>query len=110
MKPLFEHMALDRAVLTLEGVGEDGQPSVESYQWVRSEKLVADLLATRWTKRFSLGDDSSHIATLRLESMQQQLQDEQHIDWLLTQIRSNMQGTSDPKPFQPSEPLQVTVD
>ncbi|MCH9021215.1 MAG: undecaprenyl/decaprenyl-phosphate alpha-N-acetylglucosaminyl 1-phosphate transferase [Planctomycetes bacterium] len=110
MKPLFEQMELDRAILTLEGVGEDGQPNIESYQWVRSEKLVADLLASRWTKRFSLGDDSSHIATLRLESVQQQLQDEQHIDWLLTQIRSNMQGTSDPKPFQPSEPLQVTVD
>ncbi len=103
-------MQLDRAILTLEGVGEDGRTNVESYQWVRSEKLVADLLASRWTKRFSLGDDSSHVATLRLESVQQQLQDEQHINWLLKQIRSNMQVISDQKQNQSHEPLPVTVE
>jgi hypothetical protein len=91
MKPLFEQMKLDRAVLTLEGVNENGQTNFETYMWVRSEKLMADILLNRWTKRFSLDDKQQRMATLRLETAQQSLRDEQRIEWLLKEIRSNMQ-------------------
>ncbi len=100
MKPFFEQMNLDRAILTLEGVGEDGRTNYETYQWVRNDKLIAELLNSRWTKRFSLGTDASQKATLRLESTAQLTQDEQRINWLLKQISSNMQhvASSQKKP------------
>jgi len=94
MKPLFEQVRLDRAILTLEGVNQDGQPNYETYQWVRSEDMIADLLASRWTKRFSLGGDNGHnakIVTLQLESAKQLRKNEQRIEWLLRQIRENME-------------------
>jgi UDP-GlcNAc:undecaprenyl-phosphate/decaprenyl-phosphate GlcNAc-1-phosphate transferase len=94
MKPMFEKMKLDRAVLTLEGVNENGQTDFETYMWVRSEKLMADILLNRWTKRFSLDDKQQRMATLRLEAAQQSLRDEQRIEWLLSQIRSNMRYTN----------------
>ncbi len=94
MKPLFEQMMLDRAVLTLEGVNADGRTDCETYQWVRSEELIAELFRNQWTKRFSLEGDIPRIATLRLESAKQQLKDEQRIDLLLKEIRNNMKSNS----------------
>lgn len=94
MKPLFEKMQLDRVVLTLEGVSDDDRCQHETYQWVRSEELMADILASQWTKRFSLGGDKPRIATLRLESTDQFQQDEKRIDWLLQQISANMKHLS----------------
>ena len=91
MKPLFEQMKLDRAILTLEGVGSDGRTNYETYQWVRNDKLIAEILNSRWTKRFSLDGEASQMATLRLESAKQLHQDEKRIDWLLKQISFNMQ-------------------
>lgn len=91
MKPLFEQMSLDRAILTLEGISPEGQPHFETYQWARSEKRMAELLVNHWTKRFALDEQQRRIATLRLESAQQLNRDEQRIDWLLQQIRENMQ-------------------
>lgn len=88
MKPMFEQMHLDRAVLTLEGVGENGRSQRETYQWVRSKELMAEFLRSRWTKRFSL--DEQRVATLLLESANQTQQDEKHIEWLIKQISRNM--------------------
>ena len=93
MKPHFETMKLDRAVLTLEGVGVDGKANYQTYQWSRTNNL-AQLLSSRWTKRFSIGEDKARLATLRLESVEQLRQDEQRIDWLLKQIRNNVQYVS----------------
>lgn len=92
MKPLFEQMMLDRAVLTLEGVSADGRTDCETYQWVRSEERIAELFRNQWTKRFPLEGDVPRIATLRLESAKQQLKDEQRIDLLLREIRNNMKA------------------
>jgi hypothetical protein len=83
--------------LTLEGVRQDGQPDYETYKWVRSEEIMTDLLASRWTKRFPLDSDKSRIATLRLESAEQLLRDEQRIDWLLNEITNNMRQTTNSK-------------
>jgi len=94
MKPLFEQMQLDRVILTLEGVSPNGQSSYQTYQWVRSEKLMTDLLASRWTKRFALDGEQPRVATLRLESAEQMLHDERSIEWLLKQIRENMRHVS----------------
>ncbi|MCK5270276.1 MAG: undecaprenyl/decaprenyl-phosphate alpha-N-acetylglucosaminyl 1-phosphate transferase [Sedimentisphaerales bacterium] len=96
MKPLFEQMHLDRAILTLEGVGVEGRTQYETYQWVRSEaEQMAELLASRWTKRFTFnGSDDHRVATLRLESAEQLRRDEERIEWLLKQIRHNMQFVS----------------
>jgi UDP-GlcNAc:undecaprenyl-phosphate/decaprenyl-phosphate GlcNAc-1-phosphate transferase len=88
MKPMFEQMHLDRAVLTLEGVGENGRSQRETYQWVRSKELMAELLRSRWTKRFSL--DEQRVATLLLESVDKTQQDEEHIEMLIKQISRNM--------------------
>lgn len=92
MKPLFEQMHLDRAILTLEGVGVEGRTQYETYQWVRSEaEQMAELLASRWTKRFTFnGSDDHRVATLRLESAEQLRKDEERIEWLLKQVRHNM--------------------
>ncbi len=95
MKPLFEKTRLDRAILTLEGITTDGQPSCKIYRWARSESLMAEFLASRWTKRFSLGDDSQ-VATLQLESMEQLSRNERRIQWLLRQIRDNMRNSTRP--------------
>jgi len=93
MKPLFEQMRLARVVLTLENVSDDGRTDFETYMWARSdEKQAAALMANRWTKRFSLDDNPHQIATLRLESEDQTLRDEQRIDWLLKEIQSNMRS------------------
>ena len=94
MKPLFEQMRLDRAVLTLEGVNAEGQPNYQTYKWVRSENQIAELLASQWTKRFALDQDKSRFATIRLESAEKRWRDEQRIDWLLQQIRDNMRYVS----------------
>lgn len=105
MKPLFEQMMLDRAVLTLEGINADGRPDCEIYQWVRSEELIAELVRNQWTKRFSLEGDIPRIATLRLESAKQQLKDEQRIDMLLREIRNNMRNNK--KPNQQTQEMMV---
>jgi len=91
MKPQFEQMKLDPAILTLEAIGADGKPKYETYQWVRDDTLMAELLASRWIKRFSVNGDESRVATLRLESAEQLREDENRINRLLSQIRSNMQ-------------------
>jgi hypothetical protein len=106
MKPLFEQMMLDRAVLTLEGISADGRPDCEIYQWVRSEELIAELVRNQWTKRFSLDGDIPRIATLRLESAKQQLKDEQRIDMLLREIRNNMRYNNR-KPTQKAQEMMV---
>jgi hypothetical protein len=93
MEPLFEKMQLDRAVLTLEGVSADGRTKCETYQWVRSDGLMAELLGSQWTKRFALEGDEPRVATLRLESAHL-WRDEDRIDWLLQQIRNNMRQAS----------------
>lgn len=94
MEPLFEKMQLDRAVLTLEGVSADGRTKYETYQWVRSDGLMAELLGSQWTKRFALEGDEPRVATLRLESAEHLWRDEDRIDWLLQQIRNNMRQAS----------------
>ena len=75
----------------MEAIGTDGKPTYETYRWARNEALVAELLASRWIKRFSLDGDESRTATLRLESAEQLREDENRINRLLSQIRSNMQ-------------------
>ena len=90
MKPLFEEMQLDRAVLTLEGVSADGQTDRQTYHWVRSEELIAELLDSRWTRRFPLGEDDARMATLQLESSKEQWRDEARVDKLLREISANM--------------------
>ena len=107
MKPLFEQMQLDRAILTLEGVNENGRQKYQTYKWVRSNALISGSItpvvqpSSRWTKRFSLGGDETQIATLRLESVEDTgrqgkslLHDEQRITWLLKQISDNIRTTS----------------
>jgi len=94
MKPYFETMELDRAVLTLEGDGSE--ENSETYLWTRSSNS-AELLNNRWTKRFSIGEDQERVATLRLESVEQLRQDERRIDWLLKQIRNNVRHVSSHK-------------
>ncbi len=91
MKPHFEQMNLDRAVLTLEGITEDGRANRETYQWVRSEKLLADLLASRWTRRIAL--DRQQFATISLESARQLRRDEERLEWIIRQISDNMRVT-----------------
>jgi len=105
MKPLFEQMHLDRAILTLEGVGEEGRTQYETYQWVRSEaEQMAELLASRWTKRFTFdGDDDHRIATLRLESAEQLRRDGERVEWLLKQIRHNMRFVTSQQQQQQEE-------
>ncbi|MBN2211653.1 MAG: undecaprenyl/decaprenyl-phosphate alpha-N-acetylglucosaminyl 1-phosphate transferase [Sedimentisphaerales bacterium] len=88
MKPHFEQMNLDRAILTLEGITEDGRANREIYQWVRSEELLADLLASRWTRRIPL--DRQRFATISLESARQLRRDEERLEWIIRQISENM--------------------
>ena len=97
MKPYFETMKLDRAVLTLEGV--DGKNNSQTYLWTRSNNSL-ELLNNRWTKRFAIGEDQGRLATLRLESVSQMRQDEHSIDWLLKQIRNNVRFVSSHKENQ----------
>ncbi|MCP4711981.1 MAG: hypothetical protein GY869_25450, partial [Planctomycetes bacterium] len=129
MKPLFEQMDLDRAVLTLEGVNEKGRQRFKTYKWVRSNELVASKVSTevmphsRWTKRFPLNTDESQVATLRLESIESayrssksNLYDDQRISLLLKQISENIRTTSNSKipeaaqadPFQLSDYFDVS--
>lgn len=93
LEPLFENMHLDRAVLTLEGVGEDGLKDYETYQWARSEALIAEL-ESRWTRQFKLDDDQHRTATLELEAGPNWRTDEERLDWLLKQIRENVRFVS----------------
>ncbi|MBN1846495.1 MAG: undecaprenyl/decaprenyl-phosphate alpha-N-acetylglucosaminyl 1-phosphate transferase [Sedimentisphaerales bacterium] len=105
MKPHFERMHLDRAVLTLEGVGEKGPQQRQIYQWVRSQIPMAELLRSRWTKRFSL--DESRVATLRLESASQLRQQEEHIDWLVRQISNNVRSAQRRPATAETQPVEV---
>jgi hypothetical protein len=97
MKPCFETMKLDRALLTLEGV--DGKNNSQTYLWTRSNNSL-ELLNNRWTKRFAIGEDQGRVATLRLGSVSQMRQDEHSIDWLLKQIRNNVRFVSSHKENQ----------
>jgi len=123
MKPLFEQMDLERAVLTLEGVNEDGRQRCKTYKWVRANGLVAAKVSheniphSRWTKRFPLNGDDSQIATLRLESIEQasrnsrsNLYDDQKISRLLKQISENIQTTSKPvkSPQAQADPFELS--
>ena len=123
MKPLFEKMDLDRAILTLEGVNEDGRQRKKTYKWVRSVGLIASKISTeamphsRWTKRFPLNGGDSQIATLRLESIERAFRssksnryDDQRISLLLKQISENIQTTSNQKRFQvaQADPFQLS--
>ncbi|MBI9017027.1 MAG: undecaprenyl/decaprenyl-phosphate alpha-N-acetylglucosaminyl 1-phosphate transferase [Phycisphaerae bacterium] len=97
MKPLFEKTPLDRAILTLEDISDDGKLSCKTYQWVRSEEMIANLLANRWTREFSINEKEHKKAVLQLESNKQLSRDEQRIEWLLKQIRSSFKHTSGKK-------------
>ena len=91
MKPTFEQMKLDRAILTLEGVNADGRKKLETLKWYRSEEVMAALLDDkRWTRRFRVGADDKQVAELRLEAAAMLRRDEERIDWLLQQIRENI--------------------
>ncbi|KPK76292.1 MAG: hypothetical protein AMJ79_07190 [Phycisphaerae bacterium SM23_30] len=107
MKPLFEQMQLDRAILTLEGISENGRQRYHTFKWARSDALTSASIAgtmppsNRWTKRFLLGPDQSQIATLRLEAIEKAsrageslLHDEQRIARLLKQISDNIRTTT----------------
>jgi len=107
MKPMFEQMHLDRAVLTLEGIGDNGRSQRETYQWVRSKELMAELLCSRWTKRFSL--DEQRVATLLLESADQSHQDEKHIEWLIKQISRNMRTAKQLQNKPKAETVETSV-
>ena len=107
MKPMFEQMHLDRAVLTLEGVGDNGRSQRETYQWVRSKELMAELLHSRWTKRFSL--DEQRVATLLLESADQSRQDEKHIEMLIKQISRNMRTVRELQNKSEAETVETLV-
>jgi len=111
MEPLFDQMHLDRVVLTLEGINEQGLTNRETYRWVRSNELMADLLHSQWTKRFSVDREGNRIATLRLESADQLHRDEERIDWLITQISDNVRlsksGLTRPKKIE--LPLELTA-
>ncbi|MBN2376789.1 MAG: undecaprenyl/decaprenyl-phosphate alpha-N-acetylglucosaminyl 1-phosphate transferase [Sedimentisphaerales bacterium] len=111
MEPLFDQMHLDRVVLTLEGVNEQGLTNRQTYRWVRSNELMADLLHSQWTKRFSVDSQGHRIATLRLESADQLHRDEERIDWLVNQISDNVRlsksGLSRPKKID--FPLELTA-
>ena len=90
LKPLFEQMQLDRAVLTLEGMGRDGRLDCETYQWVRNGQLISELLHNRWTRQFLLDEERGRVATLRLECDGAWQSDEQRILRLIEQIRENV--------------------
>ena len=111
MEPLFDQMHLDRVVLTLEGINEQGLSNRETYRWVRSNELMADLLHSQWTKRFSVDSHGHRIATLRLESADQLHRNEERIDWLINQISDNVRlskpGLSRPKKTE--VPLELTA-
>lgn len=105
MKPVFEQMELDRAVLTLQATDDTGRKNHEIYQWVRSDELIADLLSRKWSKRFSLGDDDDNqVAILRLESADPPRSESERIDWVLREITNNMrlvsQKSTQPTPQQ----------
>ena len=110
MKPLFEQTNLDRAVLTLEGITRNGKTKYQTYRWVRSEKLMAELLSSRWTKRFPLGQDKSRVAVLRLESAEHLRRDEQRIDWILKQISDNMRQASVPNKQENEELVESVME
>lgn len=90
LKPLFEQMKLDRVILTLEGMGQDGRPDCETYQWVRNGQLISELLHNRWTRQFLLDEERGRVATLRLECDGAWQSDEQRILRLIEQIRENV--------------------
>ena len=106
---LFERMHLDCSVLKLEAVGDNGRPKCQTYRWARSEELLADLLGSRWTKRFVLDDEQQQIATLELASAEQRWQDNQRIDRLLKHISENMRMAQNGSRRQPhpQEPAEV---
>ena len=123
MKPLFEKMDLDRAILTLEGVTEKGRQRFKTYKWVRSNGLIAAKVSSeamphsRWTKRFPLNEDVSQIATIRLESIERACRssqsnryDDQRISLLLKQISENIRMTSNPQISQAAQadPFQLS--
>lgn len=87
---IFERMHLDRAVLKLQAVGNNGEQKCHTYRWARSQELLADLLEDRRTRRFALNTEHGHVATLELEAAQQRWDDNQRIDQLLKKISENM--------------------
>lgn len=98
LKPFFEQMHLDRAVLTLDAPSPDGRVKRETYQWVRSGDRLAELLTSRWTKRFLLDTEPRRVATLRLEAADRWQRDEQRIQWLVRQISENVRLVQEQPP------------
>jgi hypothetical protein len=91
LKPVFEQMNLDRAVLTLEGLTDDGRANREIYQWARQNgQLVAELIHNRWSRQFLLDAERGRVATLHLECDAPWLSDEERIVHLIQQISENV--------------------
>ena len=90
MKPLFEKIRLDRAVLTLEGVNSSGRPEYKTLQWVRNTNINSDFPSDCWTTRFYLDKDEREMVILQLETLEKNYKDEQRVNWLLNRISDNM--------------------
>ncbi len=107
MKPLFQKLKLDRATLTLESLDAQGLPQQYEYKWSRTQEALSDMLASRWSKRFSLDHCQEKLATLRLEAADNQERDEQHIANLLNQISRNMQRVAQGNKTPTAEPADT---
>ncbi len=90
MKPLFEKIRLDRAVLTLEGINANGRPEYKTMQWVRNECLESDFPTDCWTTKFYLDKEEREMVILQLQSIEKHRRHEEKVNWLLNRITDNM--------------------
>ena len=90
MKPLFEKIRLDRAIMTLEGINEFGRPEYKTLQWVRNEHMINDFPTDCWTTKFYLDPEEREMVILKLQSIEKHRSHEEKVNWLLNRISSNM--------------------
>lgn len=90
MKPLFEKIRLDRAVMTLEGININGRPEYKTLQWVRNEKNESDFPTDCWTTKFYLDKEEREMVILQLQSIEKHQRHEEKVNWLLNRITDNM--------------------
>ncbi|MBN2842303.1 MAG: undecaprenyl/decaprenyl-phosphate alpha-N-acetylglucosaminyl 1-phosphate transferase [Sedimentisphaerales bacterium] len=95
MKPLFEKIRLDRAVMTLEGVNSFGRPEYKTLQWVRNESIVGDFPTDCWTTRFYLDKEEREMVILQLQSIEKDRRHDENVNWLLNRISTNMRMTNE---------------
>lgn len=106
MKPLFEKMDLDHAELVLEKLGVDGNVKYATYQWSRTENMIAELRPDKWTRQIKLHGSDEETATLRIKTTDETLHDINHINWILQQMQLNFEKTRS-RPASSSAELKV---